>query len=103
MQGCQRETSGWPPGNVISVACHLGEVYPPSLVQLGKPFQALVTICNLDTLLNGAGGVVACLTSQHETNGVPPRQAQASLGKVSDLVHGAGLLASYLGCQAQVE
>lgn len=50
MQGCQRGTRGWPPGNIISVACHLGEVHPPSLVQLGKPFQALVTICNLYTL-----------------------------------------------------
>lgn len=43
------------------MACQVEEVCHPSLVQLGKPFQAPVTICNLYTLLNGARGVVGCL------------------------------------------
>lgn len=52
------ETSGQPPGSIISV---VEEVCHPSLVQLIKPFLAPVTTCNLYTLLNGAGGVVVCL------------------------------------------
>lgn len=59
MQGCQ--SSGQPPGSIISVACQVEEVCYPSFVQLGKPFQAPVTVYNLYTLLNGAGGMVAYL------------------------------------------
>lgn len=39
----EKEGSGQPPGNIISVTCHLGEVCHPS-VPLGKSFQASVTI-----------------------------------------------------------
>lgn len=62
---CKRKSSGQIPDNIISVACHLEEVCHPSVVQLGKPFQAPETICNLYVLLSGAGGVVVCQTSLH--------------------------------------
>lgn len=91
-----RESSGRLPGSVIPVACHLGEVCHPSLVQLDKSLQAAVTVCDLYTLLNGARGEVVCLTSSPRPTGLHKGRPRHHSGRCR-------VCAWFLRCQAQVE